>query len=292
MDRLQISTVITPQIIGDEKFFARKALAKDFSGLMNPLIGVEHFQMKSDVLGPHANAGMASVTYIFEKSASYRSLDSRGNEKVITPGSMLWTTTGTGIVDSGFPETEGAIVDGIKMYIHSSTDQKHSEPTNVFIGTDQIPEIRKRGLRVKIVSGETSGTKNNTVLPHPLTLLHIFLERGNQFTHKLPAKWSGTIFVIGGRFDLSTNQETFELDEGMVISMANSVHVEALTLLGITDCELLLFSSPPINEKIVSKGSMAMESLTALIKSIVGYKNGKMGFIKIKGQIRNIIRPT
>lgn len=123
MNKLVLSAVITPEVQGDEQFFARKARAKDLDGFMDPLIGFDHFELKHDVFGPHPHAGMSAISYIFEDSAPYQSVDSQGNNVLITPGSLLWTWAGKGVVHSEFPVPDGAKVEGLQTICKHTCNQ-------------------------------------------------------------------------------------------------------------------------------------------------------------------------
>lgn len=292
MNKLVLSTVITPDVQGDEQFFARKARAKDFDGLMDPIIGFDHFELKHDIFGPHPHAGMSAISYVFEDSAPYHSVDSRGNNIVITPGSLLWTYAGKGVVHSEFPVPDGATVEGLQLFVNIPANKKQEDPKSVFIDKSQIPEIQKEGVRVRVVCGETGSVVNKIKTPEELTMLHIFLETGKEFSHQLPAQWSGTVFVIEGYFDFMTNQTTIELEEGMVIAMAESDFDEPLKFTAITNCQLLLISGKPLHEQLFSKGAMVMDSEAALLNAAENYKNGKMGFIEMEGETRKIIHPV
>ncbi|KUJ62308.1 hypothetical protein AR687_07540 [Flavobacteriaceae bacterium CRH] len=292
MNKLVLSTVITPDVQGDEQFFARKARAKDFDGLMDPIIGFDHFELKHDIFGPHPHAGMSAISYVFENSAPYHSIDSRGNNIVITPGSLLWTYAGKGVVHSEFPVPDGVTVEGLQLFVNIPADKKQQDPKSVFIDKSQIPEINQEGLRVRVVCGETNSVVNKVETPQELTMLHIFIEAGKEFSHQLPAQWSGTVFVIEGYFDFITNQTTIELEEGMVISMAESDFDEPLKFIAITNCQLLLISGKPLHEQLFSKGAMVMDSEEALLNAAENYKNGKMGFIEMEGETRKIVKPV
>lgn len=291
MNKLRLSTVIAPEVQGDEQFFARKARAKDFAGLMDPIIGFDHFELKHDIFGPHPHAGMSAISYVFEDSAPYHSIDSRGNNIVITPGSLLWTWAGSGVVHSEFPVPDGATVEGLQLFVNIPANKKQLDPKSIFIDRSEIPEIKEEGIRVRVVCGTTADTINKINTPDPLTMLHIFLEAGKEFTHILPTKWSGTVLVVEGLFDFMTNEGTTELEEGMVVAMANSDDNEPLTFTAITNCQLLLISGQPLHQEIFSQGAMVMDSQEALIKATTDYKNGKMGFIEMDGENRKIISP-
>lgn len=292
MNKLVLSRVILPEVQGDDQFFARKARANDFDGLMDPIIGFDHFELKHDVFGPHPHAGMSAISYVFEDSAPYHSVDSIGNNIVISPGSLLWTYAGKGVVHSEFPVPDGATVEGLQLFLNIPAVNKQKDPKSIFIDSTEIPEIKEDGVRVRVVCGESGGTKNTIETPDPLTMLHVFLESGKEFLHMLPVQWSGTVFVIEGNFDFMTNQTTIELEEGMVISVAESDFEEPLKFTGITNCQLLLISGKPLQEQSFSKGAMVMESEVALSNAIENYKNGKMGFIEMDGETRKVINPV
>ncbi|WP_264537510.1 pirin family protein [Flavobacterium sp. N1736] len=292
MNKLVLSTVITPEVQGDEQFFARKARAKDFDGLMDPIIGFDHFELKKDIFGPHPHAGMSAISYVFENSAPYHSIDSRGNNIVITPGSLLWTYAGKGVVHSEFPVPDGATVEGLQLFVNIPAHKKQEDPKSVFIDKAKIPEIKEEGVRVRVVCGETGNVTNKVETPDELTLLHIFIEAGKEFSHQLPAQWSGTVFAIEGYFDFITSQTTTEIEEGMVMAMAESNFDEPLKFIGITNCQLLLISGKPLHEQLFSKGAMVMDSEEALANADENYKKGKMGFIEIEGKTRKVIKPV
>ncbi len=162
-----------PDVQGDEQFFARKARSKDVGGLMDPIIGFDHFELTHDIFGPHPHAGMSAISYVFEDSAPYHSVDSRGNNIMITPGSLLWTWAGKGVVHSEFPVPEGATVEGLQLFVNIPAANKQDDPKSIFIESSKIPEIKEEGVRVRVVTGESGNIVNKTATPDSLTLLHI-----------------------------------------------------------------------------------------------------------------------
>lgn len=293
MKNLQLSDVITPPVQGNEEFFARKVRAKDFYGLMDPIIGFDHFELTKDVFGPHPHAGMAALSYVFQDSAPYQSIDSLGNNITVTPGSLLWTWAGSGIVHSEYPMPEGATVEGLQLFVNIPAAKKHLKPQSIFIDQSQIPEIKKEGVKVRVVSGETEGAINPITTPEPLTLLHIFIEAEKEFTHTIPVGWSGTVFAVEGHFEVITDEQTTELEEGSALAMAQSEHAESITLKGIGNSSQLLFiSGQPLHEEVFTKGAMAMESNESLTAALDNYHSGKMGFIQMEGETRTMVAPV
>lgn len=292
MKKLSVSQAILPQVQGNDEFFAQKARAKDFNGLMDPIIGFDHFELTRDVFGPHPHAGMSAISYVFEDSAPYRSVDSRGNDSIITPGSLLWTWAGKGVVHSEFPIPEGATVKGLQLFVNIAANRKRLEPQSVLIEKSQMPEIISEGVRVKVVSGATGSIVNDVQTPEMLTLLHVFLDPEKSFSHELPAHWSVTIYVLEGRPEVMTSHETIELEEGSVLCMGDADGNETLTFTGITNCELLFISGKPLRETLFSQGAMTMDSAEHLAQTLADYRSGKMGFIEMDGNQCKIIQPV
>lgn len=291
MKNLKLSEVIIPPVQGNDEFFARKVRAKDFNGLMDPIIGFDHFELTKDIFGAHPHAGMAALSYVFQDSAPYQSIDSLGNDITVTPGSLLWTWAGSGVVHTEYPVPEGASVEGLQLFVNIPASKKHLSPQSIFIDESQMPEIKKDGLLVRVVSGETEGAINPISTPEPLTLLHVFIEAEQEFSHTIPTGWSGTVFGVEGHFDVITNEQTTELEEGGTLAMAEAGHAETITFRGVANSQLLFISGKPLHEEIFTKGAMAMESEESLAAALGNYNSGKMGFIVMENGIRTVVAP-
>ena len=292
MKKLQLSSIITPEVQGDEQFFARKVRAKDFNGLMDPVIGFDHFELTKDIFGPHPHAGMSALSYVFEDSAPYQSIDSLGNNVTVTPGSLLWTWAGRGVVHSEYPVPEGASVEGLQLFVNIPANKKHLAPQSVFIDKNAMPEIIEDGILVRVVCGSTNTVVNTIVTPEPLTILHAFIESEKEYKHTLPAGWSGTVFAVEGHFEIIINDQAIELEEGNVLAMSQSDYAEPITFKGIGNSQLLFISGRPLNEEIFTQGAMAMENRDALTAALADYNAGKMGFIKMNGTTRVVVAPV
>jgi len=292
MKKLQLSSIITPEVQGDEKFFARKVRAKDFEGLMDPVIGFDHFELTKDIFGPHPHAGMSALSYVFEDSAPYQSIDSLGNNVTVTPGSLLWTWAGKGVVHSEYPVPEGASVEGLQLIVNIPAGKKHLPPQSVFIDKSAMPEIVEDGVLVRVVCGQTNNIANKIVTPEPLTILHAFIEPEKEYMHTLPTGWSGTVYAVEGHFEIIINKQAIELEEGNVLAMSQSDYAEPLTFKGIGNSQLLFISGKPLREEIFTHGAMAMENRDALTAALADYNAGKMGFIKIDGTTRIVVAPV
>src|SRR5690606_3825542 len=186
---------------------------------------------------------ISSLHYIFEDSAPFVSLDSDGNNMIIYPGSLLWNWTGNGLIHTESPVPEGALVEGIQILLKAHDNPRSKKPKSIHITDPQIPEIVNEGIKVKVICGSTNAYLNKVEIPNTLTLLHIQLDHGKEFIHHLPPGWSGTLFAIEGRFDVITEHETLEMDEGMTVAMSDSDIKEAIEIFAITKSDIILVSS-------------------------------------------------
>lgn len=292
MKNLQISEVLQTNNTGNNEFSARKVRSAFFNGLMDPLIGFDHFQLTNDVFGAHPHAGMSAISYLFDDSVPYHNLDSIGTDRVITPGSLMWTWAGSGVVHTEFPVPNGGRVHGLQLFVNIPAHNKQHSPQSLFIDREDIPEILEDGLRVRVVTGSTGSVFNPIQTPDKLTFLHIYISAGKAFTHILPKGWTGTIYTINGEVDFENEAGMCKLAAGTVISAGLSDKAENLTFRAEKDSQVILLSGVPLNEEIFSSGAMAMSSPGELGKAISDFEEGKMGFIKMEGEKREVILPV
>ncbi|GAA4323580.1 pirin family protein [Mucilaginibacter gynuensis] len=292
MSNLKISEIISPHVSGNSEFSARKIRSGEFGGLLDPVIGFDHFQLTNDVFGAHPHAGMSAISYVFDDSVPYHSLDSRGNDVLVTPGSLLWTWAGSGVVHTEYPVPDGARVNGLQMFVTIPADEQQQAPQSIFIDKDEMPLITTEGVKVKVVSGVSGTTGNPVVTPNPLTILHIWLADGKSFSHQLPAGWNGTIYTIEGRNDLETSAGKLLLHSGSVIALGSSNLAETINFTAHVETQLILISGAPLKQAVFSSGAMSMSSAEKLAQATADYRSGKMGYVEIQGTTRKVILPV
>nr|WP_295933966.1 pirin-like C-terminal cupin domain-containing protein [uncultured Dyadobacter sp.] len=291
MKHLKVSRVFQTVRSSDQQFSARKVRSIHFDGLSDPLIGFDHFELTADVFGPHPHAGMSAVSYLFEDSAHYHNLDSSGTNVMITPGSLMWTWAGRGIVHTEFPVPEGARVHGLQVFLNAAVRRKQQLPEALFIDSRDIPTIQMPGVTVSVVSGSTEAGRNAIETPDPLTFLDIVIEKGHSFQHELPIGWTATMYVISGETVFSAGDKSYDLAMGQVIAAGRSGQQEKFRFTTQTGTRIILLSGKPLDEPSFSAGAMVMGSEEELGKAISDFEEGRMGFIRIEGDTRTIISP-
>jgi redox-sensitive bicupin YhaK (pirin superfamily) len=292
MKKLQTSSIVKTMEAGNNEFSARKIRSKNFEGLMDPIIGFDHFKLTNDVFGAHPHAGMSAISYLFDDSVVYHNLDSIGTNRLIMPGSMMWTWAGSGVVHTEFPVPAGGRVHGLQLFVNIAAHNKQHGPQSVYVDREQIPEIAGDGVRVKVVSGSTADVSSTVATPEQLDFLDVFLSSGKSFQHVLRPGWTATIYVISGGLDLQTRPSNSKLVAGDVIAIGLSSEKETLTFNAAADSQFILLSGQPLNEEIYSSGAMAMSSPAELGKAISDFEEGKMGFITLEENELKVILPV
>ncbi|MBS1663783.1 MAG: pirin family protein [Bacteroidetes bacterium] len=224
---------------GNTSFSAFQARNHSFDGLMNPVLGFDHFRLTSDVFGPHRHAGMSAISYVFEDSVPYHNEDSMGTNLTITPGSLLWTWAGSGVVHHETPTVKGE-VHGLQLFLDIAPENKSLPPKSVFIPVEKMPILSNNGVSVKVVMGP----ENPVTTPEPVTFLDVTLKTAKTFDYTLPAGNNGTIYVLSGTVVLAPAAFSVSPNEAIAFGAADTD--EKMAFIGSADSRFLLISGPPV----------------------------------------------
>ena len=255
MKKLTSSAIIRTALSGDFTFSARKISAKPFNGLMDPILGFEHFQLTDDVFGPYTQASVSAISYLFDDSVAVNHVDSMGTDITINPGSLLWTWAGQGVEHTEFPIPSGGRAHGLQVFINMPSYRKEGPPQHLYIDRSQIPESSENGVTIRVVTGRKEHLVNPAQTPEPMTCLHVFMEASKTFTHRLPGEWTATIYILHGVITFDNTAHQFQLDSGSVVAIGLSEQEEKLLFTASEASELIFLSGLPLQETSISAGS-------------------------------------
>ncbi|HEU4555227.1 MAG TPA: pirin family protein [Chitinophaga sp.] len=243
MPGLKYSPVIQIPEARHGEFSAFQARHNTFGGLMSPVLGFDHFRMKKDVFGAHKHMHMSAISYLFEDSVPYHNQDSMGTDLIITPGSLLWTWAGKGVVHHEVPTVEGREVHGLQLFLDIPPENRALPPRSIYIPVETMPVVSADGLSVKVAMGSAGDAVNTNSTPEPVTLLDIQLNAGKTTDYTLPAGWNGTIYLLSGTLQLNSR---FTLNKNEAVSFGTAGIHEKIILAAGADSRLLLISGPPV----------------------------------------------
>ncbi|HEY0609339.1 MAG TPA: pirin family protein [Chitinophaga sp.] len=246
MSDLKYSSVVKVAGIGREHFSAFQARHHAFGELMSPVLGFDHFRMTKDVFGPHKHQHMSAISYLFEDSVPYHNQDSMGTNLVITPGSLLWTWAGNGVVHHEVPTVQGGEVHGLQLFLDIPPANRDLPPQSIYIPLEKMPLVSTDGVTVKVAMGSAGDTVNTTQTPEPVSLLDIQLDKGKTYDYLLPAGWNGTVYLLSGTIRVATSGAGFDLNKNEGISFGAADAAEKITFTAGADSRLLLISGLPV----------------------------------------------
>lgn len=242
MSNLKYSPVVKIAEIKRDNFSAFQGRHQAFGELMSPVLGFDHFLMNKDVFGAHRHVHMSALSYLFEDSVAYHNTDSMGTDLIITPGSLLWTWAGSGVVHHEVPTVEGAEVHGLQLFLDIPSATRTLPPKRVYIPVEKMPVLAGDGSTIKVVMGSAGDAINTTQTPEPVTFLDIKLNAGNTTEYTLPARWNGTVYLLAGF--IAVNTIKLNSNEAMAFGSADT-HEKIIVIAG-ADSRFLLISGAPI----------------------------------------------
>jgi quercetin 2,3-dioxygenase len=224
---------------------------------------------------PHPHRGFETVTYLLSGEMQHR--DSWGNHGLLGPGDVQWMTAGSGLVHSEMPgerfTREGGRLHGFQLWINLPRRDKMIAPRYQDTPAASIPVARSEGVSVKVIAGESLGTKGVIDTRIPILYLDVTLDPGADFTEEIPATENAFAFVIEGEGRFAGSQaakyQVAVFDRGGdAVRVANT---------GTTPLRFLLIAGEPIGEPVARYGPFVMNSREEIIQAVDDFREGRMG---------------
>ena len=228
---------------------------------------------------PHPHRGFETVTYLLSGEMQHR--DSWGNHGTLRPGDVQWMTAGSGLVHSEMPGEslvrDGGLLHGFQLWINLPRRDKMLEPRYQDTTSARIPVARadEGRVEVKVIAGESLGTRGVIETRIPILYLHVKLAPGAEFTQNVPKSENAFAFVVEGegRFagKTATPNDVVLFDRaGDTVRVANT---------GKGTLSFLLIAGEPIGEPVARYGPFVMNSREELVQAAEDYHAGRMGVL-------------
>ena len=223
----------------------------------------------------HPHRGFETVTYLL--AGRMRHEDSAGHGGVIEPGGIQWMSAGRGIIHSEMPEQEHGRLAGFQLWVNLPGRLKMSPPDYREFPADDIPEeIRDDGVKIRVITGATSGGTQGpvaNVVTRPL-YLDVSMPPGSEFIESLRPDQSAFVFVINGTITIggreTQNSRTVSSRQLAVLGPGKQVNVVA----DDHACRFLLVAGDPIGEPISRHGPFVMNTHEEIIQAVHDFNAG------------------
>jgi redox-sensitive bicupin YhaK (pirin superfamily) len=190
-------------------------------------------------------------------------------------------TAGSGLVHSEMPgETlvrDGGKLHGFQLWINLPRRDKMIAPRYQDTTSDRIPVARTEDGRVevKVIAGESLGTKGVIDTRIPILYLHVKLAPGAEFTQEAPKSENAFAFVIEGEGAFAGtkaghNQVAVFDRAGETMRVANT---------GPAPLDFLLIAGEPIGEPVARYGPFVMNSREEIAQAADDFRAGRMGVL-------------
>ena len=237
--------------------------------LMLDEFGSENKDDYIDGFPPHPHRGIETVTYML--SGEFRHEDSAGNKSDMSAGSVQWMTAAGGIIHSEMPIMKEGKLHGFQLWVNMPAKLKMSKPKYQNIDPKQIPLVKEKNQKVKVISGDYKGNKGpiSGISVEPL-YLDVELNKDSKFEFKLAKTHNSFIYLIEGQIKIGDEKHD-EVSSSTLITLTKGEDLKVKT---ITKSKFLVVSGKPINEPIARGGPFVMNTKAEILQAIQDYHNG------------------
>jgi len=218
----------------------------------------------------HPHRGFETVTYMLAGRMRHR--DNKGNEGLLTSGSVQWMTAGRGIVHSEMPEQEEGLMQGFQLWLNLPAKDKMAAPRYQDIPPGQIPLVHPApGVEAKVIAGELFGAKGpvEAGATEPL-YADIRLAAGAAVEAALPDGHNAFVYIYEGAAE--AGQPAQILARGTIAVLGPGASVRLASTAG---ARLILVAGKPLREPVAKYGPFVMNTEAELRQAFADYQAGR-----------------
>ncbi|MGZ5912341.1 MAG: pirin family protein [Reyranella sp.] len=268
----RIETRLTAQrIIDDGDMLLFRALPAPDRPSVGPFVFIDHYRHRSRRgIGdrPHPHAGIEVLSYLLEGGVEHR--DSMGFRERLGPGDAQWIRAGRGILHAEQPEGGRH---GLQLWTSLPPAQKFDEPIYKSWRAADIPEIRRPGARVRVITGSIEEAAGPMALATPSLFAHAELDAGAKVTLGVEDSHELGLYVLEGAIE-SASGAPVGAGELAVLTAGSAV------VLAATDdrpATVALIGGQPAEGPILFAGPFVMDTPERLAQARQDYLAGRMG---------------
>lgn len=231
----------------------------------------------------HPHRGFETITIVLEGLVDH--FDSGGSTGRYGFGDVQWMTAGAGLMHSEmFPlvnQDKGNKLDLFQIWINLPAENKMTKPGYEMIWSEAVPEIKEKGVEVKVITGSWNDVKapdapgaswaNNQ--ENEVAIYIIKIEKGHSI--EVPT------------FSREVNRMLYHIDghatdvEGSKLKQKHGMHLRPDLPIKLEakegDTRVLLLQGKPISEPVVQHGPFVMNSRNEIIQAFEDYQSTQFG---------------
>jgi quercetin 2,3-dioxygenase len=252
-----------------------RVLTSDLQRRLDPFLMLDAFGTENpgDYIGgfpDHPHRGFETVTYMLAGRMRHR--DSAGNEGLLEPGGVQWMTAGRGVIHSEMPEQAEGRMEGFQLWLNLPANDKLREPGYRDIPSGDIPEVRRPGVRLRVIAGEADGVSGAVRRERTEPLyLDAHLEPGAAVEQAIPAGHNAFVYVYRGAVEIAGSA----VPTGRMAILRNLAAADGVALkAGPDGARAILLAGAPLNEPIAQYGPFVMNTNDQIFQAVEDYRRG------------------
>lgn len=227
----------------------------------------------------HPHRGFETVSYLLKGNSRHE--DCFGNKGTLESGDVQWMTAGRGILHCEMPSGPGEI-HALQLWVNLSSQNKMVEPSYQTLKDKDMPRAQKDGVLVKIIAGESMGTKSAVFTRTPSMYLDFTMEPSSRHQQPIPQGWNAFAYILEGRVHFGSAGRQKEGLTHHCVVFGDGSHLE-MENKGTQKCRLVLLAGQPLKEPIVQHGPFVMNTQEEIQQAFFDFRNGLNGFEVARG---------
>ena len=242
----------------------KRVLGNDKNSTLDPFLLLDHFGSDNpqDYIKGfpwHPHRGMETVTYMWTGEVEHG--DSMGNKGVIKSGDVQWMTAGSGIIHQEMPQKYDGLMQGFQLWINLPAKKKMINTKYRGIEREQIPNIQRDGLKIKVIAGRVDGTEGPVQeLAIDIEYFDIELTARKIFEHDTPKSYTVFAYVVDGSLEVKDKT----VMQGHCAIFTEGGHIKIGSANG---GHFLFVSGEPLREPVAWRGPIVMNTQEELDKA-------------------------
>ncbi|KAG6517636.1 hypothetical protein ZIOFF_021032 [Zingiber officinale] len=256
----------------------RRSIGRGELKNLDPFLMLDEFSVSAPAGFPdHPHRGFETVTYMLEGAFTHQ--DFAGHKGTIRAGDLQWMTAGKGIIHSEMPAAPGENK-GLQLWINLSSKNKMMEPRYQELKREDISEVKREGVTVRIIAGESFGVQSPVYTQTPTMYLDFTLSPGSQVQQRIPESWSAFVYIVEGEGVFGEpSAAAVGSHHALVLSPGDGVEVWNRAAKPL---RFVLLGGQPLMEPVVQYGPFVMNTQAEIEQAIEDFNCCKNGFDKGK----------
>jgi len=271
-----IEKIFSPPIVPEgDGATVRRIIGTSLLKRLDPFLMLDHFNVKLPAGFPdHPHRGFETVTYMLKGSMYHE--DFKGHKGLINPGDCQWMTAGKGIVHAEMPGSKNEVSNGFQLWINLPNKERLCDPQYQEIPKDKIPVVQKDNTTVKVISGESLGTKGPIFHRTPTFYLDVEMEAKGKLEQLIPKNWNGFVYLYEGSAFFGS--EELKASDGQVVLLKKEEPETLLVQTKDDKAKFIFIAGQPLNESVVQYGPFVAGTMNEIYQTFEDYEEGKNGF--------------